>query len=50
MNSIIRSDNFWKSSLVRGWKDINESSSEDVPVIQLFMKRRFECHGTGSGK
>jgi hypothetical protein len=45
MNSIIRSDNFWKSSLVRGWKDINESSSEDVPVNQLIMQSRCECHG-----
>ena len=38
MNSIIRSDSFWKSSLVRGWKDIRESSSEDVPIYQLFIK------------
>ena len=42
MNSIIRSDSFWKSSLVRGWKDIKESSSEDVPTNQLFMKSQYE--------
>ena len=35
--SMMRSDNFWKSSLVRGWKDIKKSSSEDVPVYVFAM-------------
>jgi len=45
MNSIIRDERMWKSSFVRGWKEISESSSDDdVPrklVALVSQKQRI---------